>query len=370
MAHRPRWRVWLIRFVILALALTVALLIEARADERPDFGKAIDRLVSQTVPLAHADFLDAATGQKVAVETLCAEPSRTSLGGARTQFDALVLAWSRIELFRFGPAREDNRFEQLFYWPDRKGRGLRQVQALLSTQDPTAASAETLVQKSVAVKGLPALEFVLFGTGSDGLASGDDYRCSYATALTEVILLNAATLHDRWSSADGFGRAMRDAGSDASPYRSHAEAVQDFVRAASEQLQVVRDLKIAASIGDVPEKAKPKRAPFWRSNMTLRTMRGNLDGVAALMEGGLADLLPPEHRNLAEALAFEMAQARNVFDELDGTGQDWVDLAAGAEGHQRLSYAMIPLAGAIAIVADRLPGALGLTLGFNSLDGD
>ncbi|MEM8877856.1 MAG: imelysin family protein, partial [Pseudomonadota bacterium] len=344
--------------------------LEAKAAEESAFSKAIDQLVTQVVPLAHISFLDAALGQQIAIEALCKEPSQTSLGAARTQFSELVLAWSKIELYRFGPAREDNRFEQLFYWPDRKGRGLRQVQALLNTEDPSAASAESLSQKSVAVKGLPALEFVLFGTGSENLAAGDDYRCSYATALTEVVYLNAATLQDNWSASDGFGKAMRDAGTDRSPYQSHAEAVQDFVRAASEQLQVVRDLKIGASIGETPEKAKPKRAPFWRSNLTLATMRGNLDGVSALMDGGLADLLPPEHRSLAEGLNFEIAQARAVLEELESTGEDWIDLAAEAEGHQRLSYAMIPLAGSIRIVADRMPGALGLVLGFNSLDGD
>ena len=73
---------------------------------------------------------------------------------------------------------------------------------------------------------------------------------------------------------------------------------------------------------------------------------------------------------MAEAFRFELAQARGVMEELSETRTPWIELAAMPEGHQRLSYTMIPLAGAIRIVADRMPGALGLTLGFNSLDGD
>jgi predicted lipoprotein len=54
------------------------------------------------------------------------------------------------------------------------------VQELLAKQDPTATDAATLRGKSVAMQGLQALEFVLYGTGSETLATGDDYRCRYA----------------------------------------------------------------------------------------------------------------------------------------------------------------------------------------------
>ncbi len=68
-----------------------------------------------------------------------------------------------------GPAREDNRFERLFFWPDRRGRGLRQVQGILAEEDETATDPATLYQKSVAVQGLLALDFVLSGEGNETL---------------------------------------------------------------------------------------------------------------------------------------------------------------------------------------------------------
>ncbi len=72
----------------------------------------------------------------------------------------------------------------MLFWPDRKGTGLKQVQAALASKDPTAADAAQLAGKSVAMQGLGALEFVLYGTGSEELATaGESYRCAYGAAI-------------------------------------------------------------------------------------------------------------------------------------------------------------------------------------------
>ena len=55
-------------------------------------------------------------------------------------------------MYRFGPALEANRFEKLFYWPDPRGRALRQVRKGLDSQDPTLLSIETLAKKVLQFK--------------------------------------------------------------------------------------------------------------------------------------------------------------------------------------------------------------------------
>ena len=93
-------------------------------------------------------------------------------------------AWSYAEIIRFGPITEQNRLERMLFWPDRKGIGLKQVQATLAAKDATAADPAQLPAKSVAMQGLGALEFVLFGTGAEALATaGDPYRCRYGAAI-------------------------------------------------------------------------------------------------------------------------------------------------------------------------------------------
>ncbi|MEM6615826.1 MAG: imelysin family protein [Pseudomonadota bacterium] len=354
------------RRVAVAAAFLVAGLFGASADEAK-FEAALDKAIEAVIVPNHQSFAENAVGMVDPVQALCAAPSADALETARERFKSTTIAWSRVEMFRFGPAREENRFEKLFYWPDRKGRGLKQVQRILANEDETARTGQTLSGKSVAVQGLPALEFVLFGTGSDDLAGGAAYRCDYAIALTEVIAANAAALVAGWSEIGGYGDLMRTAGSATSPYRSHSEAVQDLIKAASEQLQIVGDMKVSAAIGDEVAKAKPRRSPFFRAQMTSATIVANLDAVEALFVSSINDLLPEDDARYAGTLSSELDQARK---RLSGLDPDWETVAASEDGHASLRALRFPLGGAVRLASEVYPATLGLTLGFNSLDGD
>ncbi|MGO4839787.1 imelysin family protein, partial [Rhizobiaceae sp. 2RAB30] len=143
-------------------------------------GKSVDGFVKP----AYAAFHGATNGLKSSLATLCATPTSANLDAARAAFRTTTDAWSRVEIIRIGPITEENRLERVLYWPDRKGIGLKQVQAVLAEQDATATDASTLAGKSVAMQGLGALEFVLFGTDSDKLAAGDQFRCAYGSAIS------------------------------------------------------------------------------------------------------------------------------------------------------------------------------------------
>ena len=356
------------RILVAAAAVSLAMGAPARAE--PAFAEAVDRVIDAAIVPTHRAFAEAAAARVPKIDALCAAPSAGALEAARDGFADVLVAWSRVEMFRFGPARVGNRFEKIFYWPDRKGRGLRQIQRLLATEDASATTADGLAAKSVAVQGLPALEFVLFGTGADGLAAGAAYRCAYAAALARVVAANAAALLDGWTAAGGYADVMRAAGPGTGPYQTPGEAVQELLRALSVQLEVVRDLKVAPSLGDGLAAAKPKRAPFWRSDLTLATIQANLEGVDSLLQGGLNDALPAADRSLADSVAFELAQARRTVSALRETGRPWLELAATEETYQRLVSLKFPVGGAGQVIGSRYPQAMGLVLGFNSLDGD
>ena len=85
------------------------------------------------------------------IEKLCAAPDRKGLDAVRRDFAGLVEAWSAVELIRFGPIAEENRLERMLYWPDRKGLGLKQVQAALSSGDATAADPKAIETKGQAL---------------------------------------------------------------------------------------------------------------------------------------------------------------------------------------------------------------------------
>ncbi|WP_053005881.1 imelysin family protein [Kiloniella spongiae] len=329
----------------------------------------IEQVIKKAILPSYEKLVEEAAHQESNIEKLCLSPSETNLNSAKDSFRSLVSAWSRVEMYRIGPAIKDNRQEKLFFWPDRKSIGLRQVRKLIDTEEQTALTTETLKKKSVAVQGILALEYVLFGKNSETLsvATPKSYRCEYGATIAQAIGVTAQTIVDDWSSPSGYAAQMLDTSSTNPIYRSDAEVMQDLLRISSEMIQSTRDLKIKNTIKDSPEKSKPKRAPFWRSNLTLHAYRNNLDAVVSLFTiGGLGQLTP----RYTKSLAFELEQTNKFLAELEKENTSWEKQVKQKEAHELLTFTLIPLEGAQYIVSDLIPQELGLSLGFNSLDGD
>ena len=342
---------------------------------RVAFKPVIDRAVDVVILPGYRGLAEKAAAEATLAGELCWQADVERLAAARDGFTELVLAWSRVELIRFGPARDENRYERLFFWPDPRGRGLQQVQEIIASEDPAATDVEALREKSVAVQGLFALEFVLYGTGSEALTDtanpARSFRCRFGTAIAGAIQKTAEEILADWTKADGYAALMRGAGPDNPLYRSHGEVAQELIKAAREQLQLARDLKLAHAIEATPDKAQPKRAPFWRSDLTIPSIRANIDAVLALAgPDGIGAALPKDSAWIAAELAFELHQADKVLARVDDRGERWETLVAQAKNHEDLTYTLIPLADAIALLEGGYPDALGLITGFNSLDGD
>ncbi|HET7714892.1 MAG TPA: imelysin family protein, partial [Bauldia sp.] len=283
-------------------------------------------------------------------------------------------AWSRVELIRFGPARAENLYERLFFWPDPRGRGLQQIQEIIAKEDPAATSVDTLRGKSVAVQGLFALEYVLYGSGSDALIDpanqARSFRCRFGTAIAGAIAEAANEIVAGWTGPEGYAALMLEAAAANPLYRSHGEVVQELIKSAREQLQLSRDLKLAHAIETSPDEAQPKRAPFWRSDLTIASIRANIEAVNLLAgPDGIGASLPQEKAWIARELAFELREADEVLGRVDEVDR-WETVVRDPRKHEQLSYTLIPLADAIALLEGGYPDALGLITGFNSLDGD
>lgn len=356
------------RLILVAMLTLVALpaLGQSRA-----FAPVVERLVHGVIVPAYDTFADEAARTQTDVAALCESPSKAALSSARQRFRTLVTAFAHIEPYRFGPAREANRYERLFFWPDRRGRGLRQVQGLLAQEDPSATDPERIKEKSVAVQGLPALEFALFGTGSDTLSEdapsgAAGYRCAYARTVAGAIQSVGEAMAAQWHAS--FAQTMIGAGPQNALYRTHGEALQDILQAAATQMELAATQKLGAAIGDSPADANPKRAPLWRSQSTLPMIAANVDAVRALVGAGLADLL--ESEVLVRSTLFELGEVDRALAPLLDEGRDFLALASDPEAHRRLAFARIPLRAADRMIAGRIQGALGLAAGFNALDGD
>ncbi|MBU2107682.1 MAG: peptidase M75, Imelysin [Alphaproteobacteria bacterium] len=311
-----------------------------------------------------------ATGELVEAEqALCAAPSQQALDAARQSFGKTVDAWSRIEIIRFGPVSEDNRLERVLFWPDRKSTGLKQVQAALVAEDATATDADSLAKKSVAMQGLGALEFVLFGTGSEGLAeAGEDYRCAFAAAIAGNLDAIAGEVETEWAEPDGFARQWANPGPDDPLYRDGTEAVTELMDVFVTGFELVRDVRLGGFLGETAEKDKPRQALFWRSGKTIDAIAENLAGMAELFEASrLGEAVRDDARWIGNSARFEFGNAASAASAANGPV---ADVLADPARRDKLVYLGLVTSSLSEIFGTSLSGELGLTAGFSSLDGD
>ena len=343
------------------------------AQEESSFTVAVERVLNRYLIPSYTAFNTAAVAQVQAMNKLCAQPSMVHLHRARTQMAALLHAWSRVEAIRFGPVRINNRYEQIFFWPDVRGRGLRQVQKLLSSADPQALQPNRFAQKSVAVQGLVALEYVLFASGSEELVQETEYRCAYGATIAERIATNSRMIADAWQGAYGQQLLNLDNSTppEELPYQTSGEVVQAFVQAAAEQLHAVYTFKLLAALGNTQQQPRLQRAPFWRSGLTLNSILANIEGVRALLISGIVPLLPELHDELNLYLMTDLNTVSSAITALQQQKTNWLNLNnEDPEAYKNLAAMLTALENASIYLKSDYPAALGFISGFNAFDGD
>lgn len=306
---------------------------------------------------------------ETAMRALCADPNEPSLAAARGAFHFTVRYWSAVEAVRFGPVTEDNRLDRILFWPDRKSIGLKQVQAAIAEKDATALDPTTLANKSVAMQGLGGLEFVLFGTGADELLSkAGAYRCGYGQAISGNIHGMAAAINKAWRDPDGIARQWSNPGPENPLYRTDDEAMTELFNVFVHGLEMVRDVRMNGFLGKAQEDDKPKQAIYWRSDATVTSLRYDLSGLRELLDAsGLVTTLDADNAWIGQSIAFEFGNAEKVLADLDTPR---AEILADPVLRKKLDYARIVTSSLSELFGVKLAGALGLSAGFSSLDGD
>jgi len=336
----------------------------AQAVEKPQ--KIIKQFVTGFAAPAYQGFYKAADQYNAVLSDHCNEGS--GLVELDQAFEKLVLKWSRIEVIRLGPIREENRLERLFFWPDTRSRVSKHTSALLGKglEGKTAFSA-----RSIAVQGLPALEYVQYGTARQDLERREDNSCMLAKEIAANILEISRELNENWSLDGAFTQILLHASEKNDRYRNKGEVLQEILKSVSEMTELLATSKVSGPLGKGIGKSKHKRAPFWRSGLTLASFQENSRAIADLYRlSGFEMLLTEENQGLGAALAFEIRQVEKTLLDLQKTKTDLKDLLAEKETYEKLAYIRFPLLGANRILKEDYPQATGLSIGFNSLDGD
>lgn len=365
-----------------ALALTIAAVIagispapaqegapvRAKPVEENDYAVVVRNVVERHVRPATERLARAAELLAADLSDYCAAPTAETRGHLDRTFADAVGALAALDALRFGPLVEEGRLERLAFWPDPRGLGLKQVQALLAAKDPAVLEPGGLAGKSVAVQGLTALEFVLYGTGSDALSEPGSFRCRYGEAIAANVKALSAEVSGAWETDEGAAALYLKPGPENPVFRTHAEAAGAVIAAMATGLEILADQKIRTPLGETPERARPKLSFFWRSGQTFPSMVQTLEAIEHEYEtSGVTDLLEPDQKWLGQSITFEIGQAIAKVRALRG-GMEAV--AVDGQDREKLKYIGIVASSLKRSIGRELAGAVGLEQSFNALDGD
>lgn len=290
---------------------------------------------------------------------------------ARETFRRTALAWAGVEFLRFGPMAVTGRPERFSFWPDTRGVMQRQMRRLLAQRDASVLDPDAIAEKSAAIQGLPALEFLLWNA-KHPLAAGEtedqNYRCALAVAIAGNLSQLARELAHGWYGENGWRRRMLDAGPQNPRYKSETEPPADFARALITGLRMIQDWQVVPLIEAEAKPGKRPRLPFMRSGLSAEYLSASIASTQALYEAmHLADDVPRDKVWMPQWIA-------QAFARLEAEAPDAVQLEPvkqqDPERARRLRFLRFHVDKIRTLVGRELAPLAGLMIGFNELDGD
>lgn len=335
------------RFLAFALALTLPL--PALAQDR---GPILTATVEEHILPGFAALSDATGALAQAAQSDCAATSPELRSAYHAAFDG----WIWVSHLRFGPSEVGDRAFALAFWPDTKGFTPKALSGLIAAEDGTVKNPKAFAETSIAGRGFFALEQMLYDP-SFGNQGSDAYRCALIQAIATDIDLNARAMNIDWAH---FATALTQPDGN-SPYRSGDEAMQELYKALVTGLEFTGDTRLGRPMGTF-DRPRPNRAEARRSERSLRHVELSL---IALRD--LAAHLSADHPQIAADLddAFDMAITRaQTLDDPALAG------VADTQGRFRIEALQQSINEIREIASAELGPTLGISAGFNSLDGD
>ncbi len=341
----------------LALFVSCFLLISSPARADLDY-QAIDiRLSQQVFEPAFSRLSQSASAQARLWDAACRQGSEPPIDDLRQAFHQVSDNWADVFHWNIGPITHFLRRDRFYHWPERRNSIGKSLSRLMASKDPSKLQVERFKKASVAVQGLPALERILF-------EKSDVLQDPWACQIGQAIALNLAAISNEVLSAWRQDVAAPLQAGTANP--DFFEEPIDFLNRVFNELTtgyaIIVDQKILPVMGSELTKAKPNLIENRRSQRFFRNLNHNVQALFSTQRLLNSYLSTETAAKLDTAFqASERAlKDMNTFENLIRT----------PEGRTKIQDFVASLKVAQDLTTKAYADELGLTVGFNSLDGD
>lgn len=268
-------------------------------------------LAENVIVPTYAELVTATAALETAAAAYATSLSPSDLAAARVAWRAAMHVWQRAELTQLGPAGisgavpggQDLR-DEIYSWPL-----VNRCRTDTIVVSGDYAHTETFANELVNVRGLDALEYLLFNESTanacapqtpinaegswDALTDVAQRRADFAHSLSLILHEHAQVLHAAWDpQAGNFTAELAGAGQSATTYDS-AQAALNAVSDAMFYIEgVTKDVKLAVPTGLSPDCSSdtcPNDLELAFSHDSKEAIRQNIIGFAHLLSGGTAD---------------------------------------------------------------------------------
>jgi hypothetical protein len=213
---------------------------------------------------------------------VCEAPGQAALDAARHSWALVRDRWDCAGAWFFGPVATGMHGGPLDFWPVR----VDSVESAIAAA--TAVDAAAIDALGTSAKGIPALEYLLFGDPRDDAATlaalADAHRCAYAGALADDIAERTAAISKAWS--DEHATALKTAGEGSDVYPSTQAALDAVVNASIENLYGIVKTKLDRPLGNLTDGAvDPEQLESRFSGRTRDDLLAALGGFQLVYHG-------------------------------------------------------------------------------------
>ena len=324
----------------------------------------LSRTADDFILPSYRGYSEAVTDLTKSIKSYCTGTG--DLKPVHSAFEKSYLAWQKASIIQVGPVMDADGLLRFQLWPDPKGFSRRAIKKAQRAEKPSLLAKGGLEKASIALTNLNSLELLLYGR-----LEPQSYGCDLSVAISRHQSELAGMLVAEWTGGAAYRHAFDSAKDGNDRYESVDQLIRELLAGIVVHADRLRKFKIQRGLGLEAGKTYPKRTEARKSGLGLASIRAGFRALSDLYgvpygffdvtpdiggpmdyytlgdtAGGVADALGLETRSLVEIAEEDGALAQ----KLRGFG----DLTLRHETYLKTS----------------LSDAIGLSMGFTSVDGD
>lgn len=262
----------------------------------------------QVILPGYRDFLTATRQLEQQVKAYLQSPQDPQqLAAVQTAWKTASAAWVMTEAYQFGPATEDRLRQNIAYWP----RRTEHIQSVLTGSDPIVVQ-----QLGTSRKGLPVIEYLIFGEAASLADPAQQRYRDYLQSLSADLVNQADTLVQEWQTGDYGGSYLR------SPNAANMQLNQWVVL-----LENIKNKRLGEPAGLLGAALGEEGLEAPDSDYSLALLKASLDGFARsyALEGLAIQSNTPDtgtylvalgHRQIHQRVSDQLQKLRTDLDRL------------------------------------------------------